>query len=319
MNKSIIKNIKIKEITWELRDRVTGNLSDKVNSFHKLVTYISYKYYRWDALKQSILIDGYDVDKYGYIRVEETSGEFNYRVVNGNHRISVLYNMFGENHKIKVKVTNNRTKVKKILLNKCEPGLQTLINKLHEDFSGKNIKQLVEGGYIIYSINEWLCQFINPYTGKFREDNSLEKLIKDKENIILVDVEKEKLVPYRVILSVSMLMIWAYFIPILLLSVVATVVVAISIPNADTKNKKMELKMVEGTYRVLGVKIEDKSKINIFKWVLLNVNMNLQIILLTLSSITLLVGITYTQPWLLLSLLLLLPFDEVKTLLKNND
>ena len=65
--------------------------------------------YPWEKLKNSIEKNGYQPEKYGYILVRETKDSDNRKwlIVNGNHRLKVLQDLYGGEHVIKVRRTYN--------------------------------------------------------------------------------------------------------------------------------------------------------------------------------------------------------------------
>jgi len=63
--------------------------------------------YNWDKLKKSIDTDGYDPEKFDtYIVVSKLHPKWEdkeYRLMDGNHRVKILMETYGEDYKIKVK------------------------------------------------------------------------------------------------------------------------------------------------------------------------------------------------------------------------
>ena len=61
--------------------------------------------YKWDALKESLINNGYDIEKYGLINVNNLYKQY-YLVMDGHHRISVLKELHGEDFEVDVEVKN---------------------------------------------------------------------------------------------------------------------------------------------------------------------------------------------------------------------
>ena len=72
------------------------------NEFHK---------YDWKGLKRSILDGGYDIDKHGPIRVHTNDKEFKYYITDGQHRVFILREIFGDDHMVDVEVRGDKKKV----------------------------------------------------------------------------------------------------------------------------------------------------------------------------------------------------------------
>ena len=65
------------------------------------------EYYDWNSLKESIEKYGYNPQKFGYIevipRVDEAA-TYRYNIKNGNHRLKIIRDMYGDDYEIDVRV-----------------------------------------------------------------------------------------------------------------------------------------------------------------------------------------------------------------------
>lgn len=71
--------------------------------------------YDWNSLKESIDKDGYNPQKFGYIELymksttsllplDDFSNGKRYRILNGNHRVKIIRDKYGDDHEIDVRV-----------------------------------------------------------------------------------------------------------------------------------------------------------------------------------------------------------------------
>ena len=71
----------------------------------KVVKNINNDVYEWESLRQSIKTEGYDVKKYGMIHVKKFCNN-NYLIIDGNHRVFLLKEIYDDEHEIEVKLTS---------------------------------------------------------------------------------------------------------------------------------------------------------------------------------------------------------------------
>ena len=70
---------------------------------------------RLTKIKESILEFGYNPEKYGYIEVHEGDWDGKpYRAADGNHRVRVLKELYGEDHEVTVMVKVNKKETNNI-------------------------------------------------------------------------------------------------------------------------------------------------------------------------------------------------------------
>jgi hypothetical protein len=101
--------------------------------------YIPYKY-DWDGLKKSIDKHGYNPkkNKNGYLKVKKIKGNnsfnFNYTLIDGNHRHKLLCEKYGNNHSLEVKI-RKRLFPKKWEIKEIE------LNKIYSIYTNKSISK----------------------------------------------------------------------------------------------------------------------------------------------------------------------------------
>ena len=135
-----IRKVRVGDIGRELlntyRDEVYNGIKPiHKNKFDEFQYNDDFHEYDWESLKQSILEDGYDINKYKPIRVhtepsefsvwavftgkyskepfETGKGEFKYYVIDGLHRVFILREMFGDDYMIDVDVHGAKKDTKK--------------------------------------------------------------------------------------------------------------------------------------------------------------------------------------------------------------
>ena len=62
------------------------------------------EYYDWTSLKESIDKDGYNPQKFGYIELYVKNTTSRYRILDGNHRVKIIRDKYGDDHEIDVMV-----------------------------------------------------------------------------------------------------------------------------------------------------------------------------------------------------------------------
>tara|TARA_R110000765_G_scaffold168146_3_gene273200 strand:- start:1449 stop:2216 length:768 start_codon:yes stop_codon:yes gene_type:complete len=83
------------------------------NKFDEFMYKDDFHEYDWEALKTSLLEEGYNTKKYKPITVRPSHEEFKYFIIDGQHRAFLLRQMFGEDHMIDVIVKGDKSKPKK--------------------------------------------------------------------------------------------------------------------------------------------------------------------------------------------------------------
>lgn len=92
-------------------DEVYNNVKPThTNKFEEHMYNEEFHKYDWKGLKRSILEDGYDIDKHNPIRVHTNDKEIKYYITDGQHRVFMLREMFGEDHMIDVDVNGKKRK-----------------------------------------------------------------------------------------------------------------------------------------------------------------------------------------------------------------
>ena len=101
---SEIRKVRVNEITGVFREY--DDILEKTEGVGRYFVRKHIKNYSWKELKESIDSKGYQPEEYGYIRIKETKAYegYNYRVLDGNHRISVIEDLHGPNKFIDVEV-----------------------------------------------------------------------------------------------------------------------------------------------------------------------------------------------------------------------
>jgi len=78
------------------------------------------EYYDWNSLKESIEKYGYNPQKFGYIevipRVDEAA-TYRYNIKNGNHRLKIIRDMYGDDYEIDVRVGKVPTFLRRLFYN----------------------------------------------------------------------------------------------------------------------------------------------------------------------------------------------------------
>ena len=99
-----IRKVRVSEVTGMFREY--DRLLEEVKGIGRYFTRKHIINYKWNELKDSVKSEGYQPKEYGYIEVKETQayGGYRYRVTDGNHRISVIEDLYGPDKFIDVKV-----------------------------------------------------------------------------------------------------------------------------------------------------------------------------------------------------------------------
>jgi len=97
----MLKKVKLKNLRCSIRANIfmSKNMTSTYDKwFFKLLPFsVRISKIKWKTLKNS-LAEGYNPKEYGYITVR------NNRVINGNHRLILLKELYPENHEIVVKI-----------------------------------------------------------------------------------------------------------------------------------------------------------------------------------------------------------------------
>ena len=83
------------------------------NKFDEYMYKDDFHEYNWEGLKTSLLEEGYDTKKYKPITVQPANEEFKYFIVDGQHRVFLLREMFGDDHMIDVFVKGVKNRKRK--------------------------------------------------------------------------------------------------------------------------------------------------------------------------------------------------------------
>ena len=83
------------------------------NKFDEYMYKDDFHKYDWEGLKNSLLENGYDINKYSPIAVSTSHEEFKYFIIDGQHRTFLLREMFGEDHMIDVDVRDTKKSEKR--------------------------------------------------------------------------------------------------------------------------------------------------------------------------------------------------------------
>tara|TARA_R110001599_G_scaffold337285_2_gene555570 strand:+ start:711 stop:1421 length:711 start_codon:yes stop_codon:yes gene_type:complete len=99
-----IRKVRANEITGMFREY--DNIVKDTKNIGRFFVKKHITKYSWDELKESINSKGYQPKEYGYIRIKETKAYvgYTYRVLDGNHRMSVIEDLHGSNKFIDVEV-----------------------------------------------------------------------------------------------------------------------------------------------------------------------------------------------------------------------
>jgi len=99
-----IRKVRVSDITGMFREY--DNLVKDTKNIGRFFVKKHITKYSWDELKGSINSKGYQPKEYGYIRIKETKAYegYTYRVLDGNHRMSVIEDLHGSNKFIDVEV-----------------------------------------------------------------------------------------------------------------------------------------------------------------------------------------------------------------------
>ena len=114
-----IKKVKLGEIrdSWS-HDLRPNSVKGLINFFRALLLLNFFENRRFKKIRKSLIKNGYNPEKYGYIQVFEKNPEYSsyvdvsstpspYRAKDGNHRVKILKELYGENHEIAVMVSVN--------------------------------------------------------------------------------------------------------------------------------------------------------------------------------------------------------------------
>jgi hypothetical protein len=89
-------------------DELYKNIKPKhKNKFEEFKYNQNFHKYNWEKLKLSILENGYNTDMYSIITVHTNSDKDKYYVMDGQHRVFMLREMFGNDHMIDVRIMEN--------------------------------------------------------------------------------------------------------------------------------------------------------------------------------------------------------------------
>tara|TARA_R100000900_G_scaffold142056_1_gene123550 strand:+ start:252 stop:1037 length:786 start_codon:yes stop_codon:yes gene_type:complete len=120
-----IIRVKIKELNYnkklpleyELSNKSGGRkkngLWGKISNILLFLFGIRVLNYNWEKLEKSLIEEGYDTSKYGYIEVHKkkegiwSAGPGKFSVLNGNHRVFLLQKLYGNEHEIEVRTNKN--------------------------------------------------------------------------------------------------------------------------------------------------------------------------------------------------------------------
>lgn len=99
-----IRKVRVNEVTGMFREY--DRLLEETKGIGKYFTRKHIINYKWDELKVKIKSEGYQPKENGYIEVKETKAYdgYNYRVMDGNHRMSVMEDLYGPDKFIDVNV-----------------------------------------------------------------------------------------------------------------------------------------------------------------------------------------------------------------------
>ena len=105
-----IKKVKLGEIrdSWS-HDLRPSSVKGLINFFRALLLINFFENRRFKKIRKSLIQNGYNPEKYGYIQVfEKNIGNTSpYRAKDGNHRVKILKELYGEDHEITVMVSVN--------------------------------------------------------------------------------------------------------------------------------------------------------------------------------------------------------------------
>jgi len=111
----LIQYDKLKKVkTGQIRDSWSHDLRPNyikgvINFIRTILLLNFFQKRRINKIKNSILDEGYNPEKYGYILIfeEKTNSSVPYRAKDGNHRLKILKELYGEEHEIPVMVSVN--------------------------------------------------------------------------------------------------------------------------------------------------------------------------------------------------------------------
>tara|TARA_R110002167_G_scaffold268330_1_gene474839 strand:- start:143 stop:928 length:786 start_codon:yes stop_codon:yes gene_type:complete len=91
------------------------------NKFDEYMYKDDFHKYDWQGLKNSLLENGYDINKYSPITVRPSHEDFKYFIIDGQHRAFLLREIFGEDHMIDVDVRDTeKSKERKPIIHYIE-------------------------------------------------------------------------------------------------------------------------------------------------------------------------------------------------------
>ena len=111
VNVGKLKKVKLGQIRDSLGDDLRPKYIRVLSNILKPLTLFNYfKKRKFNKLRKSIVENGYNPEKYGYILVETTNTHSPYMVKDGNRRIKILKELHSEDYEITVsEITTNQT------------------------------------------------------------------------------------------------------------------------------------------------------------------------------------------------------------------
>ena len=129
-----IRKVRIGSINGPFRSCLDKTKHKLVRLFYYYLMFHPY-YTAWKGLIKSFDEYGYDTDRFGYIKVvrRDRFESERYTVRDGNHRLHILRERFGDEHFILVKQVKNYTKDKQAVKDKKAKDKQSVKDKKAKD------------------------------------------------------------------------------------------------------------------------------------------------------------------------------------------
>tara|TARA_R100001377_G_C3172789_1_gene103693 strand:- start:353 stop:1075 length:723 start_codon:yes stop_codon:yes gene_type:complete len=126
------------KIKVKIKDINSPIFGDKKPNFKSI-------FYGWRRLRKSINTKGYVPEKFSYMQVcVDENTDKKYKIVDGNHRVKILENLYGEDFEVEVELVESPRKVIKGLYDRMVKPL------LDSNTSGKVVNVLILGVILWY-------------------------------------------------------------------------------------------------------------------------------------------------------------------------